>query len=94
MSKSVEVKLDLPGINEMMKSPEIQAAVQAAGDAVAQAASALSGEEYEAESHLADYVAISNVFPASRRAAKDNIDNNTLLLAVGTAGIPTQKPKL
>lgn len=90
MSKKVKVEIDLPGINAMMKSAEIQAAVDAAGAAVAQAA----GTEYASSTHLASYVAICNVWPDTRKAAVDNSENNTLLKAIGAAGLPQSKPRL
>ena len=91
MSK-IEIKLNLAGVNELMKSPEIQAACQAAGEAVAAAASGMAGgEPFEAQTHLANWIAITNVWPASRKAAKANFEDNTLLKAVGSAGLPTAK---
>lgn len=86
MSK-VRVKLNLAGVNELMKSPEIQAACEAAGDAVAAAA----GNGYGVRTHLARYVAITNVYADSAAARRDNAKNNTLLKAVGSVGLPTSK---
>lgn len=88
---NVRIELNLAGINEMMKSPEIQASLQAAGEAVAASASAASGEEYGVRTHLASWVAITNIYPDSAAAAADNLDNNTLLKAVGAVGLPTAK---
>ena len=91
MSK-VEIKLNLAGVNEMMKSPEIQSAVQAAGEAVAAAASGMAhGEPFEAQTHLANWIAVTNVWPASRKAAQVNFDENVLLKALGSAGLPMSK---
>lgn len=87
----VKIELNLRGINEVMKSPEIQAAVQAAGEAVASAASGMSGEAFAAQTHLANWVAIANVYPDSAKAARSNFRDNTLVKAVGAAGIPTTK---
>ena len=86
MSK-VRVKLNLAGVNELMKSPEIQAACEAASDAVAAAA----GNGYGVRTHLANYVAITNVYADSAAARRDNAKNNTLLKAVGSVGLPTSK---
>lgn len=91
MSK-VKIELNLPGVNAMMKSPEIQAALQSAGEAVAAAASNMSGgEAYGVRTHLASYVAITNVYPESRKAARANLEDNTLISGVGAAGLPTRK---
>lgn len=92
MSDKVRIELNLVGINAMMKSPEIQAAVQTAGEAVAAAASGMAhGEPFEAQTHLANWIAVTNVWPASRAAAQANFDDNVLLKAIGTAGLPTSK---
>ena len=78
MSK-VHVELNLPGINAVMKSPEIQAALTAAGNAVAGRAASMDGEAYAARTHLANWIAITNVYPDSAKAARSNFQNNTLL---------------
>ena len=91
MSK-VKVELNLAGINELMKSPEIQAALQQAGEAVAKSAGSMSGgAQYGARTHLASWVAITNVYPETREAASANYKDNTLLHAVGDVGLPTGK---
>ena len=83
----VKFELNLPGLNEVMKSPEMQSVLLEAGQKVANAA----GSEYAAEVHTANYIAISNVYPANAKAAHDNYTNNTLLKAVGSAGLRTSK---
>lgn len=88
MSKKIKVELNLPGINALMKSPEMQAHLSEAGAAVAQQASAMAGgEPYDSRVHLASWVAIANVWPASRNAAKKNLEENTLLKASGSVGL-------
>lgn len=83
----VKIKLNLPGLNELMKSPEIAEAVLEAGQAVAQAA----GPEYAAEVHTANWIAIANVYPDSKEAAHDNFKDNTLLKAIGSVGLKQTK---
>ena len=83
----VEFKLDINGLRELMKGPEMQAVLQEAGEAVASGA----GGDYGTRVHVADYVAIANVFPESKEAAKDNYENNTLLKALGSAGLKMGK---
>lgn len=83
----VEFELDINGLRELMKGPEMQAALQDAGDAVASSA----GGDYGVRVHVADYVAIANVFPESKEAAKDNYENNTLLKALGSVGLKMGK---
>lgn len=82
MSK-VQIELNLQGINEMMKSEEIQAHLQAAGNAVANAA----GVGYAAQTSTIRWVAITNVYPDTKEAAHDNFKNNSLLKAVGSVGL-------
>ena len=83
----VKVELNLKGINEVMKSPEIQSACQAAGQAVAQAA----GSDYGTESGTIQYIAYCNVFPDSKEAAKENYEDNSILKAVSAVGLPMTK---
>lgn len=90
MGKKVRFELNLKGLNELMKSEEMQDVLLNAGQEVASAA----GEGFEAEVHQADYVAISNVYPTTHEARKENLENNTLLKVVGSVGLPTHKPKL
>ncbi len=78
-----DFELNLAGLNELMKSPEMQAALTSAGQVVASAA----GGEYGVRTHVASFVAITNVYPDSAKAAKDNYENNTLVKALGAAGL-------
>lgn len=87
MANDVKFKLNLEGLNELMKSGEMQSALLEAGQAVAQAA----GEDYAAEVHVANWIAISNVYPDSKKAAHENYEDNTLLKAVGAVGLRQSK---
>ena len=91
MSK-VRIELNLKGVNELMKSPEIQSALQEAGEAVARSASGMAGgAPFGTRTHLASFVAITNVYPDSREASRANIQDNVLVKGVGAAGLPTRK---
>ena len=83
MAGKTKFELNLPGLNELMKSEEMKAALLEAGQAVAGAA----GPEYGVRVHDANWVSIANVYPDSKEAAKDNYENNTLLKALGSAGL-------
>ena len=83
----VEVKLNLQGINEVMKSPEILSAVEAAGKAVANAA----GSDYATRSGTIRYIAYCNVYPDSNKTAKENFEDNTILKAVSAVGLKLTK---
>lgn len=87
MANNVKFELNLPGLNELMKSGEMQSALKEAGQAVANAA----GGDYAAEVHTANYIAISNVYPNSKKAAHENFTDNTLLRAVGSVGLGMSK---
>lgn len=89
MVKKVRFELNLPGLNELMKSSEMQSALQAAGNAVAKAA----GGDYGVNVHTANWVAITNVYPNSKDAAKENAENNTLLKGLSGAGLSMKKGK-
>ncbi len=87
MSK-VGIKLNLPGINAIMKSPGIQSKLREAGQAVANNA----GADYSAgDARLINWIAVVNVYPDSKAAANDNFKNNTLLKALQSAGLPLSK---
>lgn len=83
MAKKVEFELNINGLRELMKGPEMQGILEEAGDTVA----SIAGGDYGHRVHEASYVAICNVFPESAEAAKDNYENNTLLKALGGAGL-------
>lgn len=89
MAKNVRFELNLKGLNELMKSPEITEAVYEAGKAVAEAA----GEGYAAEVHQARYISISNVYGETEKAKRENLRDNTLLKAVGAVGLSQTKGK-
>lgn len=87
MADKVRFKLNLKGLNELMKSAEMKSSLLSAGQAVAEAA----GSDYAAEVHTANWIAISNVYPDSRRAAHENYKENTLLKAAGSVGLSMEK---
>ena len=76
-------KLNLPGLNELMKSGEMQGILESAGSAVESSA----GADYGHRVHVASFVAICNVYPTSKAAAADNYKNNTLLKALNSTRI-------
>ena len=80
---NVDFRLNLAGLNELMKSPEMKEHLQQAGEAVAIA----TGDDYGVRVHDADFVSIANVFPNSKEAAEDNYENNTLLKALLSVGL-------
>lgn len=87
MAKNVEFKLNMKGLNELMKSQEMEAVLEKAGEEVAKKA----GTNYGSRSHQASWVAICNVYPDSKEAANENYEHNTLLKALGSAGLSSNK---
>lgn len=83
----VKIKLNLPGINAIMKSDGIQSVIKAAGDSVASSA----GDDYAASINVGRWLAFCNVYPDSRKAATDNFKNNTLLKALSSSGLKMTK---
>lgn len=82
MAKS-NFKLNLPGLNELMKSAEMQQHLKEAGAAIAGAA----GTEYDHSTYVLNFVAVEHVYPTTKDAAHDNFENNTLIKATGAVGL-------
>lgn len=70
----VRIKLNSAGVRELLKSPEIRKVVETEAAKKAQQA----GEGYSSEVHVGQKRLYANVFPATRKAARDNFENNTL----------------
>jgi len=83
----VKFKLNLPGLNELMKSQKMQNALDDAGEKVAQ----IAGAEYSSSPKTGRYIGFSNVYPDSAEAAKDNYNNNTLIKALNSSGLSLKK---
>ena len=83
---SADFKLDIHGLNELMKSDEMKAHLKEAGSQVAKAA----GGEYDHKTYTLNFVAVENIFPTSFKAARDNTKNNTLLKALGSVGLSSK----
>ena len=73
-------KLNLAGLNELMKSGPMQSIINQA--AASMAASAGDGYEVEA-AHPISFIAIGSVRATTFKARLDNSKNNTLLKAKG-----------
>lgn len=80
-------ELNLPGLNELMKSPEMQAVLDEAGETVA----SMAGNDYAASPKTGRWVGFSNVYPNSKKAARENYKENTLLKALYASGLRTRK---
>lgn len=78
MSKKVEIVLNNDGIQQLLKSSEMQAILSGYGKQKAGQA----GNGYDSEVHVHSKRAVANIFPADAEAAKDNYTNNTLLKVI------------
>ncbi len=88
----VKVELNLPGLNQLMKSDGIKKALERAGDAVANQAANLSGETYKRrKTRKLNWLAAVNVTPTNEAATNDELENNTLLKSIRSVGLSTRK---
>lgn len=81
MSK-VKIKLNDAGFVELLKSQEIADAVKEVAEQVA----ARAGDGYATDVYQAETRVIASVYTETKEAMKDNLENNTLLKAVGDTG--------
>lgn len=85
MSSKVEFKLDLQGVNELMKRQELQDMMQEMGEQIASRAESMSSNpkaEYESETKTINWIAVTNIRAVNHAAFQENLDNNTLLRAM------------
>ena len=84
---NVKFKVNLKGLRELMKSSEMQAALDDAGEQVAK----IAGSDYATEGKTGRYMGFSNIYPNSKRAAHENFVDNTLLKALQSSGLRMSK---
>ncbi len=83
MSK-VKFELNLPGLNQLMKGPEMQSILQAKGSEVASRAQSMCPEgKYSVRTYPINWIAVCNVSAENREAIQDGYEHNTLLKALG-----------
>ena len=76
-------ELNMARLNELMKSPEMEAALEAAGQYVARSAKG----NYGVRVHQATWVAIANVYPEDKESAHEALANGALTRALSSAGL-------
>ena len=81
MSK-VKIELNDAGFIELLKSQDIANAVKEVAEQVA----ARAGDGYATDVYQAGTRVIASVYTETKEAMKDNLENNTLLKAVGDTG--------
>lgn len=84
MSK-VDFKLNLPGLNQLMKSPEMQGILLQKAKEVEGRANSMKQDpkaEYYTMTKTINWIAVANVRCANGEAIHENLENNTLLKAL------------
>ena len=83
MSKA-NFELNLPGLNQLMKGPEMQTILQEKGNEVASRAKSMCPKgEYETRTVTGRWIATTFVSAENREAIQDGFEKNTLLKALG-----------
>lgn len=86
----VDFKLDIKGLQELMKSSEMQQVLNETGSSVAEKASLMTGgEAFDHKVRTINYVAIGTVFPQSETAARASYQDNVLEKSLD--GLPRTK---
>ena len=86
MSKKVDFKLNVQGLNQLMKSPEMQSVLDQHGAKVEQTANANATDpdaKYSRSIFVGRYVAISQVRADNGEAIHENLETNNLLKSLG-----------
>lgn len=76
-------ELNMAGLNELMKSQEMEAALESAGQSVARIAKG----SYGVRVHQATWVAIANVYPEDKESAQEALKNGALTRALSASGL-------
>lgn len=83
----VKYKTRLKGLNQLMKSDEMQEAMVAAGEAVM----SQLGEGYETDTKKGKWLIATKVEATSKKAISECLKDNTLLKAVQAVGLRMTK---
>lgn len=77
---NVTIKLNREGVKELLKSAEIMAECRSHA---AEMAAKLGADDYEVSEHVGTNRVNVSVRAKTKKALQDNLDNNTMLKAVG-----------
>ena len=87
MGKKVDFKLNLKGLNELMKGPAIQRELQSRGSQVQGAAQGMCPKgKYNTRTVSGYWIATTFVSVENKEALKDSYEHNTLLKALHSGG--------
>ena len=81
-------------LNDIMKSSEMQDYLEDIASNIEASANSMANNpkaEYSHKIKVLDYAAVGKIYPHNAEAARDNFENNTLLKAMGSTGLPTHK---
>lgn len=79
MSKAYQIKVNYAGVGELLKSDEMAALMQE----YAQQTQQKAGDGYATDVFYGNSRVMASVYTETQEAAKDNLENNTLLKALG-----------
>lgn len=96
MASKCRVELNLKGLNELMKSSAMTEILEERGAEVANIASdmGIAGRgkgSYRSAAIHGNWINAVNIWPADEDAARDSYENNTLIKALGSSGLPLKK---
>lgn len=74
MAKEIVFKLNRSGVRELLQSDAMQGVLSSAAAGKAMEA----GDGYSYETHVGKNRAYANIFPDTKEAYHDNLENNTL----------------
>ena len=75
----IKVELNHEAVGEMLKSSEMQELIKSYADEIAKKA----GEGYASDTYNAGSRVIASAYTETEEAMEDNLENNTLLKAMG-----------
>ena len=75
----IKVELNHTAVGELLKSSEMQVLVKSYADEIAKRA----GEGYASDTYNAGSRVIASAYTETEEAMEDNLENNTLLKAIG-----------
>ena len=75
----IKVELNHEAVGEMLKSSEMQELIKSYADEIAKRA----GEGYASDTYNAGSRVIASAYTETQEAMEDNLENNTLLKAMG-----------
>ena len=79
MANSIRIELNKEGVGALLKGGETESLMQRMGNEIAKRA----GTGYAASTHNTGQRHICNVYAATTEAKQDNLENNTLIKAMG-----------